>query len=618
MNKSKQTKSSDSKRTSEGKESLEETPSRIPRGYARILDYIEDVDPELSTAISNCCADFLFNPSGKPGITFLMPTRGGNFRKKLLKLSLGDSEDRAKASDIISCLVLPDCIASVDDFKGKYDDIPNSIGKTLEIDLMKSGGNYIILKTGATIRYDTRFRDGSKKGNLNVFIVDGEVAVETPQAKFKYTNTSRTSRRRNNKKEEDAVNKKAEEEEKNFRSAKKLRAKIAVETEALFKLNYKNGSRVAGEISLEGGKKDYRYAIKNVYLERVLSLVNYVLDYCSEKIIQNVFFGKMLPLISYDNIDFYLFIEPANTNGKYLIPTEIIERWYKSSPSFSMSKVLKRLDKYIKEYNDKISKDFKKLTDAVDDVRDTILKTLQHRSKDISGVIFKQYEALIKGNAIKGQDDYIENVFPEPLLRHYREFPYKKIMEDELRYITHRMFDDLDKRSFNIDADLDEIINKIISHTKDYSSKSSVRLLSPGSLEDWIQPQEKVNTILCFLNSSYFMHLPMSETNFSIFRERYKTLDSPSFVGDGIWIPKLLDEAKFQCNRAVDPETHKGEKKQRAYTAIKVLKELGKDDPELIEQLQAFGGIPKKTPPKPTSERVPDATSERTLGGKSG
>lgn len=594
MSKPKQTKSSDSKRTSEGKETLDEERHRVAKGYLRILDYVEDVDPELSTAINNCCANFLFNPSGKTGLTFLMPVRGGAFRKKLLKLSLGDSEDRACASDMISCLVIPDYIASVDDFKGKYDDIPNSLGRILEIDLMKSGGNYITLKSGAVVKYDTRFRDASKKGNLHVFIVDGEVALDTPEAKFRYTRTSRTSRRKNTQKEEESVSKKAKEEEKNFRVARQLRVKIAVETEALFKLNYKNGARVAGEVVLENGKKDYRYAIKNVYLERVLSLVNYVLDYCSEETIQHVFFGKMLPLISYENIDFYLFIEPGNANGRYLIPTEIIERWYKSSPSFSMSKTLKRLDKYVKEYNSRLNKSFEKVTDAVDDIRDGVLKSLRCSPKEIAEIIFKQYEYLIKNNTIKGREDTIGNVFPEPLLRHYREFPHKKIMEDELRFTVHCMFEDLDKSSFNVDSDLDDIINKIISRTKDYSSKNSIRLLSPDALEGFIQPQEKVNDMLRFLNSSYFMYLPMSEANLETFRDRYTALNSPSFMGDGIWIPRSFSKAKFQCNRELDPETHKGEKKQRTHTAIEVLKEIGKDDPELIEQLRTFGGFSKK------------------------
>ena len=95
--------------------------------HCKIIDYVEQQDPELAQIIRAVCADgALTSLKGKPGITFLMPLDKA-FREKLLKLATSDNyEDVDKANDMINALIIRDIFRSPADWMAHKDDIPNS------------------------------------------------------------------------------------------------------------------------------------------------------------------------------------------------------------------------------------------------------------------------------------------------------------------------------------------------------------------------------------------------------------------------------------------------------------------------------------------------------------
>jgi hypothetical protein len=118
-------------------------------------------------------------------VTFLLPDN--NYIKKIQTII--ESESPEDATDIVSCLILQDLFTSGSDFSNKKDDIPNLLGKKLNIKEIK--GDTVTLSNNATLTFDKEFRPFDRQGNmsrsnLSVWILKGEIDIKTDKSSFKY------------------------------------------------------------------------------------------------------------------------------------------------------------------------------------------------------------------------------------------------------------------------------------------------------------------------------------------------------------------------------------------------------------------------------------------------
>lgn len=505
--------------------------------HCNLLDYIEENDPDLHAAVRNCCAGYLFSLKGKAGITFLMPEKKNPVHKEIVDGSYGDIDEKTAATDKLSALVIYDKLETLEDIKAKADDLPNALRKKVEIDLAKSSANDVKLKSGGVIKPDKNFKDASRRRVQSVFVLSGAgVPVDGPDAEFKYVKT-RNGQNPRRKKQEKVEGGEDEEEERRaskgeVEAERQLRMTITTNVENAYIAVAASGEMGRWEIpakAIGGARQPAKLdmAKRNPYLESTMSLINYILMTCSDETVEKVLVGRVLPLISYENIDFYLLVEPHNSSGNYLIPTDIIRGWYDSQPSVNVKKVFSQIDELMdKRKGAALYEKRFAVWEAVDDEREGIEKNRRSVSH-IRGV----YKRLVDSNKV----GKIENVLPKELHNFYKSQPDRKLLEDELRYYAARVFATLD-RQFNRDA-YNSLINNIANLTSSSSSAQDLRVLNENALRYGIDPKEKLEEIASFVNSQYFMFGAMSEAVHEKIVGEFNTSSRPSGEGDTVWMP---------------------------------------------------------------------------------
>jgi hypothetical protein len=506
--------------------------SKQPQTYNNILSYLDEVDPDVSNAYRECSLESLFNPRDKNGITFLLPDKRKNaaFYAEITNTSLlDDPDDKSDIINKLAALVIFDNLNSPDVFKNHADDIPNGLRQHIEIDLAGCTTNTIKFKCGAVAELDKRFRDASAKKNLNVYMLAAAgITTSGPDAKFLHNKTGAAAPNRRKKPaaapqvEENNVDDDEVDEDSHA-----LRVKIASETENLYmmeRIQYYTSSKRSGKKRSE--------LVRNVYLERVFSFINFIINNCSDVTTTALFNNRIAPLLSFENIDFYIVFEPHRVKGRYLIPNDVIRRWYSNQGVVNLTSVSNYIDKTLDTTGRSIvQQDRLKIQQAIDDQpRDKVLAETQPRR--IPELICGAYKTLTDTNKIAG----IGPIFPEELAAFYRTNTYLKIHQDEARYITNKLFDDLESSPFD-----KNVFEAILSIYKRMAStdvgESSLRLLNPSTIKHMIGPENKIQEIKSFVNSRFFLFIPMTTSDRSKFAEQYDILEEPSAEGNGIWVP---------------------------------------------------------------------------------
>jgi hypothetical protein len=149
--------------------------------YPRIIDYLQRHQKPVYELIDSVAMHGSLTPRRGGGITFLIPDK-----KLITKINkVLESDEPEKATDIISSLIITDCLNSTQDFKNKQQNIPTLIGKKLVVKSVSAKD--VELEGGGKLTVNAKFqpfeRSGNaRRGNMAVWDLSGEVDYENAPA----------------------------------------------------------------------------------------------------------------------------------------------------------------------------------------------------------------------------------------------------------------------------------------------------------------------------------------------------------------------------------------------------------------------------------------------------
>lgn len=526
--------------------------------YCRIIDYVEAVDSDLAELIRGTCTDMVLTSlKGKPGITFLMP-QDKAFRAKLSELAYSEKPaDAIKAGDMINALIIRDVFKSPSDWMAKKDDIPNSLMPSQHVEIDSVSGKEVVFKSGAKAILDESFRDASKKTNLAVWKLTGEIPVTTDKpAKLKYAKSG----------------KKMGGYDVTAQMSQTQRYKIALAVENAYALSQlKKGS---GDSLFGGGSSD-------IYLDYTLSLINYIMNVRKDT---STMYDRVLPLISLDKIDFYLLVEPHKFGGSYLLDDGLISEWWVQKNRYSVNHkdVVKQIEDLLNHGSGALIYTSRaQLLDRINEVRCQLGQFVDGRPRSCVDEIAHVYEKLESDNTIGGMGP----VYPAPLIQYYQSEPGLKMIHDDLRYLTYGAFKSLESESFDLGR-YNEILNMIgeclFAATPDERSRQQ-KLLNKNTIKYAISPTEKINEIKVFLYSTMFMYTPMTESDAMGLKQKHsiRRPDPQNIVVFNISKDLYIQHSRLAVGSSANP------------SVIETLRGLNFDtlDPALKEELKRKLGL---------------------------
>lgn len=551
----------------------------MSKQYSDVMSYLEDTDNDMAQVIKDCCVEYLFNPRNKPGITLLLPDKKTNaaIRNQLIENSSSiEVEDKMQAARQLAALVIFDNLSSPDVFKSHADHIPNGLNQHVPIDLVKSTSNTIKFKSGCTAELDQRFKEQCSKKNFNIYILsNGAIGCDNPPINKNGSNGNVTAGNRRKKTEDvPAAPKMWSDDDDNDGENVALRNKITKETENLYM------SEMIQRSNRYRGKS--KYIQRDIYAEKVISLIGFILNCCSESAVNEILIGKILPLLSFDHIDFYIFVEPFST-GPYLIPSDIIRRWNNYVETIDYERTLANIEKlYRKCASMPGMANRYKLQEAIDDLRSEITSTSDQRK--LAEIINNTYSGALNDNKIGA----LGHLFTDQLYNMYKKNPFRKICQDEIRYLSHRLFESLEREQFDKDQ-YTLILEQIERYLSPDVTSKTLRLLNPTTLKHAIQPQDKILEIQSFINSKFFLYSPMSNEEMAEFERNFEVKRFPCIEGEGIWYPddkRKIVIASVNARASMSESAGFISEEERAINTLKQLKASGKKiDPTALSFL---------------------------------
>lgn len=437
--------------------------------YCRITNYLDATDPSLMTIIHGLCADGYFNPKGKNGITFLLPTDKA-FRATLEKLAYSDKiEDADKARDMLAALVIRDVFKSPSDWKSR--EVANSLLPPQVVEVDSATAKEVVFKSGARAQIDEKFKDSSKKQNLAVWKLSGEIPVTTDRP------AQNQQKRKKGSYDPGPLSQTTE------------RHKIALVVENDYAMQYQS-------------KKSH-----DVFCEYSLSLLKYIRDeHKDENTLLNV-----LPMLAFDQLDFYFLVEPHRKSGEFLLSDSIINGWWsqhRQLTGIECSKLIEELQQ-LKGKEGLVYTDRKRLIEKIASLRQKLFQSITSRPRDIVTELSKCYAELETENKIGGEGP----VFPSYLAEFYRKNPGLKMLHDELRYVAHGRFKQLES-DYSV-HELGNLFNYIgeCLHEDDSGRPSVMKILNANMVKYQIQPTQLIQEIKLFIGSTCFLHffMPLNE-----------------------------------------------------------------------------------------------------------
>ena len=462
--------------------------NKKPGTFCSIPRYLEVADKEFLELVEAVCASGSLTASrGRPGTTLLIP-QDKAYRKKIADLAYSDKvEDANKASDMINALIFRGIYKSPSDWVAQKDDIPNSIYPPQHVDIDSATGKEIVFKSGARAVVDTDFKDSSRKSNLSVWkLMSGEIPVTTDKpAKLKYAKMQK------GKTGGYAVSNMVTQGE---------RFNIAIAVENAYRLH--ELQRRSGA-SLGNTRRD-------VYLEYTLSLVNYIMNVRKDT---DLLYDKVLPMLSFDKIDFYLLIEPHKFSGNYLLDDILVHEWWlQKSSSVDCKQIMKQVESMLTRgsgaliYTNRAA-----ILDKVSEIRQKLCGQIDSRPRACVDEIAKEYDSFEKSNSING----LQNIYPAGIAAYYANEPGLKMIHDELRYLTYGAFKRMEQDPTFDDGRYNDIVNMIgecLHAASSVDRAGAHKLLNKNSIRYLISPTEKIEEIKIFVYSTMFMYVPMTET----------------------------------------------------------------------------------------------------------
>ncbi len=439
--------------------------------YCRILDYVETIDPDLARLISGLCVDVVLGSTrGKPGITFLLPTDKA-FREKLEKLTYSEKiEDVNKAADMLNALIIRDIFKTAAEWKSR--EVVNSLLPYQVVEVANTTAKEVTFKSGAKAVLDEKFV--CRRDNLAVWTLTGEIPVTTDKP-------AQSPRKSKGKTGAYEINSAADQNE---------RFKIALAVENAYVLS-----------RLQPGHRD-------VYLEHSLSLIDYIMNVRRDEALM---YEKVLPMISFDKMDFYFLVEPHRASGTYLLDDALIHEWWvqrvnrQCQPRVVMAAVEKMLQAGTGAL---VYTNREKILDQIDMARRQLGPIIESRPKSSIEFIAKYYAELATSNTILSAGP----VYPAPLAAFYAQEPGLKMLHDELRFLAFGRFCMLESNAFDIGAfhSLTNMIGECLHASTADEREKQRKLLNKNALMYLISPAEVVQEIKTFVFSTMFMFIPMT------------------------------------------------------------------------------------------------------------
>jgi hypothetical protein len=475
--------------------------------YCRIIDYLDQVNPDLAAITRATCADLAMGSlKGKPGITFLLP-QDKAFLSKLEKLAYSDKTDEAiQAGYMINALTIRDVFKTPAEWKSR--EVANSLMPSQVVEVESTSAKEVVFKSGAKAVLDTAFRDASRRQNIAVWtLISGEIPVTTDKPA-----QQRSGKGKPKVGSYDPGNIQLQGE----------RFKIALAVENTYAM-----CRLQREYSARSS------VYRDVYVDSVLSLVNYIYNVRKDT---SLLYERVLPLISLDKIDFYLLIEPHKSSGEYLLDDTLIHEWWlkrNSIPCYNEN-VLAIIENLLTApaatsspylvYSDR-----KKLLSLIHSVRTSLGQTVDAKPRQCIDAIAQHYSELETSNTIKG----VGPVYPESLAAYYKESAGLKFIQDELRYLTYGAFKRLETEGFDHGAfhELTNMIAECLYSGSEADRARNHKLLNKNILKVHISPSENVQEIKIFVYSTMLLYIPLTRAEANDLRVKYSiTRPDPTYI----------------------------------------------------------------------------------------
>lgn len=425
--------------------------------HCRITDYIEATNPELAELLNGTCADLTLNSlRGKSGITFLVPDR--EYIAKISKLAYSTKpEEATMACNMFDALILRDVFKSGADFNAKKKAVVNSLYPAQLVGVSKVSGNTVTFESGAVATLDTGFIDNSKRKNLAVWNLKGEIPIDGPAAPAELLKHVKGGKR-------SAVG--GYDTATALELAKNLRWQIALVVENEYAL------------CLSKRSNDSARPTENPYIRCSMSLIEYLHE--NDKITLE----QVLPILSMGIADFYFLVEP-HKNGGHIVSNEHIKAWWENRANHCKTTGCKILREMLKNAG------HGKELPRIDAIRKALLPRCNNRNcvQDIE-IAYRDYF----GNGEEAQ---------------------LHMLRDELRFLIHCSFVELESSKYD-HGKLNETLNMIAEYMHKMSPgaediKAGLKVLNSSSLKYAIAPTERLNTINAFVNSNCFLFISLSE-----------------------------------------------------------------------------------------------------------
>lgn len=451
-----------------------------PKFFCNIGIFLAEYDPLLHSALSvTCTLSALGLRSGKAGITFLRPNKA-TVEKIATMVQSSDQSAMDKARDMLLSCIIKIPLKTAKDWKENRDHIPNSQFPSRLTAIADVTEKEVKFVGGAKAKINADFKDGSNEGVLAVWDLDGELPIdgkEAPKnAKVKAKKTG------------------AYEIGNMMDTTQRNKIILAIEN-------------AYGYHELQR-RSDPSVVRRDIYLEYLTSFIQFVANEDMTLLRERV-----LPLVSFGKIDLYFLLEPHRDGGGYLIDDSIVGRWWAQHKlaAANCKQVVQQVAGWLSGGDGEaaIYSNRAKLLPAIAGEMHSLLDQVESSQRTAASSIDGFYKKMIEENKIGD----VENVWPAGLLAHYRANPGLKLTEDELRFVAHGAFAVMESdRSFDFPT-LNALLNTIgdYLHASSLETRAKSRRLVTPALMQMISPQQHIDEIRCFIMSTSFCFVPLTE-----------------------------------------------------------------------------------------------------------
>jgi hypothetical protein len=483
-----------------------------PAGYCSIIQFIHAHDKEglLTDLLEQTCVErSLGDLRRKPGITFMWPTI--ETLNKVATLLQKDAKGAATACNILTAHILCDVYNADKPFSVSAPSPVNALIPTQTVKVKSATASSVVFECGAEAKLDTDFKqaidpDSFRRQNLAVWrVVSGEIPVTVDQPGEIPKKPSR-------------------------KGGYEMTAALSAGD---YKLRYEIMVAIENEFAIVRSKGNIN---RNPYLEHLSNFIRFLND---SKEYRPHLFRTVLPMYSCSNLDLYLMLESHSFPKDPLIPTVVIEAWWKTAAPGPQDCV--GLNVLVSELLDNpkaaadalgcsekelplIYKSPKARQDLLGDInkaraeaRSKVSSNFRTSATEIQEIYEKFYKAQ-------------KNIYPAPVSVYYSDAKVK-LAHDDLRFVARRMFWQL-RSHFDIN-EYHTLVNLIGD-----SLKKKQPTLCHGSTVRFIQGSdaEQLRTVLfSFVASDYFLKIPMSSADFQKHLEYKSSEKEPAPGSKVVW-----------------------------------------------------------------------------------